>query len=473
MLPYLLAGLFIFSYVSTRVFTVPVTIDEAWTLYSFVRHPVWDIITAKNPSTNNHVLNTLLTKLTTVFSEKEFFLRLPNLLSLILYIYGSYMLTQMLVKNRLLAFAMFAMLLTNFTLLDFFGLCRGYGLSIGLMMISIAYLVKIVKSNEYPPSRQVHIILLTAALAFYANIAVLHVMGAIFLLTIIVLLQRRKENVFRAMRLPLLYSGGIGILAGLKLWKQFEGGEIFYGGSINFIDDTLASMMPDYTGLFFYRAHHVWVMNIAVALLVLAVLVHVIFWRGCKKEWYLFIPFVILVFCIVMTHVQFYMLGVLLPIGRIALYFYPLMVLTIFVAVQMLSDYAKWPALALGVALSLFSMWRFGAEMNISFQWLWWSDMYSKQVVTDIIANHKDATKARVFAAWPMDNSVNYYIEVYHNDKVQLSPCCTKPPDLQTIDSFDYLYLPDHADISQWPALEKVTSYHANALILYRNTGAQ
>src|SRR5690606_16688726 len=145
MLPYLLAGLFIFSYVTTRVFTVPVTIDEAWTLYSFVRHPVWDIITAKNPSTNNHVLNTLLTKLSTVFSEKEFFLRLPNLLSLILYIYGSYMLTQMQVKNRLLAFAMFAMLLTNFTLLDFFDFCSGYGLSIGLMMISIAYQVNIVK----------------------------------------------------------------------------------------------------------------------------------------------------------------------------------------------------------------------------------------------------------------------------------------------------------------------------------------
>lgn len=469
-LPYLLSGVFFFAYVTVRVFTIPLTIDEAWTLYSFVRHPVWDIITIKNPSTNNHILNTLLTKLTTVFSEKEFFLRLPNLLSLPLYIYGSYLLSRLLIQNRLLAFGMFLTLLTNYTLLDFFGLSRGYGLSIGLLIFSIAYLTKIAKDAIPPRSKHVHIILLCAAAAFYANIAVLHVTVAIFIITSFILYRRRSARpVISALRLPVLYTLAIALLGGIKLWKQYKQGEIFYGGGQNFIDDTLASMMSDYTGLLFFRDHHVWIMNIAVSLLGLAILVHIFFLR--RQQVHLFVPFAILIFSLVMTNVQFYLLNVPLPINRIALFFYPLMVLTLFVALQLVWTKTKHLPVVLGTVLTLFSLWRFGSEMNITRMNLWWMDMYSKQVVNDIIKDYTGTGKARVFASWPTDNTVNYYINIYHRDELAESPCCTRFSDLKNIDSFDYIYMHASDDENAFPGLKEIRYYHGAALILYRYEG--
>ncbi len=468
---YALTGLLIFVYVTIRVFTIPVTIDEAWTLYSFVRHPVWDIVTIKNPSTNNHILNTLLTKLTTVFSEKEFFLRLPNLLSLAGYIYGSYLLAKHLFSNRWLALAMFLTLLTHFTLLDFFGLCRGYGLSIGLLMLSVAYLVKIAKDSTPPRPEHVHIILLTATAAFYANIAVLHVMAAIILITSFILYRRRNsKSTLTVLRLPIIYALVIGVLGGLKVWKQYEGGEIFYGGGNNFVDDTLAGMMPDYTGYTFFAEHGIWIMNIAVALLVLSVLIHLVFIRTQKL--YLFIPFAILIFSLLMTNIQFYLLDVPLPVNRIALFFFPLMVLTIFTSLHILAGYIKPLAISIGVLLAMFGLWRFGSEMNFTKMNLWWMDMYAEQLVKDIAEDYSGPGKARVFANWPTDNSVNYYINIYHNDKLVESPCCTRFSDLKSIDSFDYIYMHASDDENAFPGMTEINTYHVDgSLILYRNDG--
>ncbi|MBW7913778.1 MAG: hypothetical protein H3C54_08815 [Taibaiella sp.] len=470
---YVLTGLLIFVYVTIRVFTIPVTIDEAWTLFSFVRHPVWDIVTIKNPSTNNHILNTLLTKLTTIFSEKEFFLRLPNLLSLAGYIWGSYLLAKQLMKNRVLAFAMFLTLLTHFTLLDFFGLCRGYGLSIGLLMLSIAYLVKITKDTTTPRQKHLHIILLTAAAAFYANIAVLHVMVAIFLITSVVLYLRRSSNsILTALRLPIVYAIIIGILGGLKLWKQYESGEIFYGGTGNFVDDTLASMMWDYTGNIYFTGHATWTMNIAVSLMVISIILHFVFIRRQKS--YQLIPFAILIFSLVMTNIQFYLLDVPLPINRIALFFFPLMVLTIFTSLQLIVPYSKPIALATAVFLALFGSWRFVSEMNFNKMSLWWMDMYSKQLVEDITKDYRGPGKARVFANWPTDNSVNYYINTYHKDKVAESPCCTRFADLKNIDSFDYIYMHAADDENAFPGMTQIRAYHVDgSLILYRNDSSR
>lgn len=470
---YCLIGVSIFTYVTVRVFTIPVTIDEAWTLYSFVRHPVWDIVTIKNPSTNNHILNTLLTKLTTVFSEQEFFLRLPNLLSLAGYIFGSYLLAKQLMNNRILAFTLFLVLLTNFTLLDFFGLCRGYGLSIGLLMLSIAYLVKITKDVTPPRQKHVHVILLTAAAAFYANIAVLHVMAAIFLITSAVLYRRRNgNNALTTLRLPIVYAVIIGILGGLKLWKQYESGEIFYGGASNFVDDTLASMMRDYTGNIYFTEHTTWTMNVAVALMVISIFLHLVFIR--RQKTYQLIPFAILIFSLAMTNIQFYILDVPLPINRIALFFFPVMVLTIFNSLQLIVAHSKPIALAAGVFLALFGSWRFVSEMNFNKMSLWWMDMYSKQLVDDIAKDYRGPGKARVFANWPTDNSVNYYINTYHKDKVTESPCCTRFADLKSIDSFDYIYMHAADDENAFPGMTQIRSYHVDgSLILYRNDSSR
>lgn len=474
-LPYLLAGIFVVVYVTIRVFTIPVTVDEAWTLYSFVRAPLWDVITIKEPSTNNHIFNTLLTKLTTVFSEKQFFLRLPNLLSLLLYVYASYILSQRLVTNKLLAFALYATLLTNFTLLDFFGLCRGYGLSVGMLVFAIAVLVRIIQDKSDIRNRDIHIVLFCATMAFYANIAVLHVMAAIVLVTGIVLYQRRQNiPVPKRLLLPAIYTIGIIILGGLKLWKQYSLGEIFYGGTKNFIDDTIYSLMQDYTGLVYFKEHYVWVMNITVSLMILSILLPITRIRRLNAAPELFVPVFILLFCVLMTNIQFYLLDVFLPINRIGIFFYPLIVISIFASFELVYKHAKPLLLVIALGIMSFSVWRFANEMNTSKMAFWWIDMYARDVVDDIAKDANEAAQPKIYAFWPSDNSVNYYVNIYHTGEMIESLCCTMFENLTNIEEYDYLYLRKSHDISDYPQFEKISAYHVDSsLILYKNTSKQ
>lgn len=468
-LPYLLAGIFVVIYVTIRVFTIPITVDEAWTLYSFVRAPLWDVITIKEPSTNNHIFNTLLVKLTTIFSEKQFFLRLPNLLSLLLYVYGSYILSKQLISNKLLAFALYATLLTNFTLLDFFGLCRGYGLSIGLLTFAMGLLVRNIQHEI--KNRDIHLILFSATAAFYANIAVLHVMAVVVLATGILLFTRNKhQSFFKRLQLPIIYTIAIIILGGLKLWKQYQLGEIFYGGSNNFIDDTIYTMMQDYTGLVFFNEHHSWVMNIAVSLMIFSTLVPILFIGKLSHQPAVFAPIFILLFCILMTNIQFYAMGVYLPINRIGLFFYPLVVISIFAAIQLLYAYAKPVCLIIGIGVMSFSIWRFASEMNTSKMSLWWIDMYSRAVVDDIAEDYKGLGKPKIYAFSPSDNAINYYVNVYHTGEIIETPCCTPYESLDSVEQYDYLYLSIHHDVSKYPQFVKIKAYHVDSsLVLYKN----
>lgn len=474
LLPYLLTGLFIFGYVFVRVFTIPITTDEAWTLYSFVRSPVWDIITIKNPSTNNHIFNTLLVKLTTVFSEKEFFLRLPNLLSLLLYLFGAYKLSHHLFDNKALRFLAFVALLSNFTLIHFFGLNRGYGLSMGLLMFSMAYLVQAVKEGGTPKNRRLHIILFCATMAFYANIAVLHVMAAILLATMLLLYYRGNGKLIKRMQLPITYSLMIGVLGGLKVYKQYKLGEIFYGGKANFIDDTMASMIRDITGHAYFNDHSTWGMNISVALTALAIVAPIILLKQVRRKAWLFLPAGILLFNLVMINFQFYVLDVLLPIERVAMFFFPLMILAIFSMLQLVYPYLKYASIVIALGVCAFLVPRFADNMSLHYMPFWWFDMYSEQVVNDIADDHNGEQKPKLYACWPTDNSFNYYVNIYHDGEFIESPCCTRFEQLEHPDQYDYLYIRTEHNISEYPEFKAIKRYHVDSsFILYKNTSAR
>lgn len=480
-LPYLILSLLAFGYVAIRTFKVPITVDECWTLYSYIRSSVWDIITIKYPSTNNHIFNSLLAKITTVFSEKEFFMRLPNLLSVPLYLYGSYKIAQLSFTNRILALAMFLALITNVTLMNFFGLCRGYGLSVGLLTIAIAYLLKIARQETPPAKRDLHIILFGTTMAFYANIAVLHVMAATILFTMIVLYYKQQDKpLLKRLQLPVVYSIIIIIFGGLKLLKQYNLGEIFYGGSNNFIDDTMATLMVDLAGdLMLKYESKIWIMNISVALVALSVITPLFFYKKIKQSPWMFIPWGVLVFNLVFINFQFYVLDVLLPINRIGIFFYPLMIMSIFIMLQLLQPYIKQLSVLLGVAICALTLRMFVVNMSLDYMSIWWFDMYSDKVVEDVIADyetggHPDNTHPTLFVAWPMDNSVNYYANIYHKGEIHESPCCTHFENAENLEIFHYVYVTKHNDMSAYPQFKKLRAYHPDSVyVIYKNMDKQ
>ena len=81
----LFTSLMISTYLILKSFLMSITSDEAYSFLNFVYvDDIFNISIA-----NNHFLNSLLIKLFTQFSNFEFFLRLPNLLFGLIYIYFS------------------------------------------------------------------------------------------------------------------------------------------------------------------------------------------------------------------------------------------------------------------------------------------------------------------------------------------------------------------------------------------------
>jgi hypothetical protein len=122
------AGLLVY-----RAAAQSITYDEAWTYLEFLTgswRQVWTDYTA-----NNHVLFTLLAKLSTaVLGVTELTLRLPTLLGAALYLASAIVLCRRMAGSRGMAFLGVAALALNPFVLDFLVAARGYGLALGLLL---------------------------------------------------------------------------------------------------------------------------------------------------------------------------------------------------------------------------------------------------------------------------------------------------------------------------------------------------
>ena len=103
--------LIIATFLTIKTYVTPFTYDEAYSYLSYVRTN--DLLTVN--IANNHLLNTILMGIFSIFGNSEFILRLPNLLSGFIYIYIGYRISTKL-NNSLL---ILIFILLNPTVFDF------------------------------------------------------------------------------------------------------------------------------------------------------------------------------------------------------------------------------------------------------------------------------------------------------------------------------------------------------------------
>ncbi len=126
-----------FCYVCMRAWLSPLVNDEAISFFHFIYPEEFFPFTDAYWTANNHFINSLLAWVFLQwFGVAEFSIRLPNLLAFILYLYFTYKIGARL-THPLLRLAFWLCLITPQPLLEFFGYCRGYGLSIAFMMGAI------------------------------------------------------------------------------------------------------------------------------------------------------------------------------------------------------------------------------------------------------------------------------------------------------------------------------------------------
>jgi len=118
-----------------RAATQAITIDEAATYILFVYNPEpghWV------GSTNNHVLNTMLMRLTTrLFGSTELTARLPALLGAAIYISACYRFCKRIGGGLLLQWASLVCLTFSPFIMDYLVAARGYSLALGFLMTAL------------------------------------------------------------------------------------------------------------------------------------------------------------------------------------------------------------------------------------------------------------------------------------------------------------------------------------------------
>lgn len=228
-------------YLCLRTINIPIINDEAITFFCFIK-PGQFLPFMSHWDANNHFLNSALSILfCNLFGNTEFTLRLPNLLSSIVYFYFLYKFASS-VKHPIIRWSFIITLLSANFLLEFFTLCRGYGISMALLLPALWFLIQYLKENK---TRHLFLCLLLFFLTISANLNFL-ISGIIIIgiLLLNVFLSKKifiKKNVFQA--LIIFFFGIIPIICFAKLIFIVRAkGLLYIGGTNGFIHDTLNSL---------------------------------------------------------------------------------------------------------------------------------------------------------------------------------------------------------------------------------------
>jgi len=196
---------FFLVFVSARAVRVPFTYDEAASYIRYIDTTVPSVFDTNLLSifnfevATNHFLNTALTKCSFLIGgANQLVLRLPNLLGYALYLGCAGLILRRL-PNPLIAAVAFLLLNLNPYLLDFFALSRGYGLSLGLLMGSLFFVLRFVQTRSAGRGDLVDLSrgLAMACAAVMANFALLNVYLSMLIVVVIAIAvsKRRAANV--------------------------------------------------------------------------------------------------------------------------------------------------------------------------------------------------------------------------------------------------------------------------------------
>jgi 4-amino-4-deoxy-L-arabinose transferase-like glycosyltransferase len=163
-------------------------------------------------SANNHILNTILFKASiSLFGLSDFAMRLPNLLAFLGSFYIAYKITQQHLTNPFSKMVLLAVLFLNPYVIDFYSLCRGYGLSMFFQLSSIYFLLTYLKWNKKSSLHYSFICLGLATLSLFTNAILFPVFG----LSLWIIRYKNLRSAKELILAPLVW----GLVTLVLIWK--------------------------------------------------------------------------------------------------------------------------------------------------------------------------------------------------------------------------------------------------------------
>ena len=234
-----------------------ITLDEATTYFWWVRaYSLW------SPVSNNHVLNSLLIRISThAFGTSVLTVRLPALLGAALYISICYFLCRSITDRFSIQFPVFLCLVYNPFILDFMVAARGYGLANAFLLAAIA--VPIWQRQAGGPSLRKSCALASLALglSFTANFSFAFVDTAVFLALVAWALRMRgTDSPVRVLGFCMVPGLFVALLIGGYPIIHMPREELWIGAHSlremwrSLIEVSLHQLSPRYQGSQWYKA---------------------------------------------------------------------------------------------------------------------------------------------------------------------------------------------------------------------------
>jgi hypothetical protein len=481
----LMIGFFFLFYIGNRADKLSMTHDESSTT-NVVDGTYSDIMFAPSMfgSANNHILNSLLLKKSVqVFGWHEWSIRLPNVLSFILYFLAIVFFVGNLSSNNWIRLAAIVFLCASHFLLDYFSLARGYGIAMGFEMMSLYFLMRFFTTKK---TNLLFWSFLLAALAAYANFTWLNIFLAQWLVfNLVLLLEKKKESIglFVTNMLKLNVSPLVVIVSlTVFIYKPIgflRGNDEFKWGA----DTWLTSFHSFVSNLHYSRSDYVVMYDTRIFLLksVLAI----IFFAGCfllfqrifRDRWkqvktfpyYALLISVLLVAVLILSTVlQRHLLNTYYIDGRKALLYVPVLLVLFAGLITWLEQYYHvagktiWFLVYTTGLIHLVSIFNFYSCNE------WWYDASSKMAYQFIINDNNSQPKTTA-VNWLFSQSMDYYNKRVFNNAI---PVLQKTNVLRNFNDINYLYVLGDEIRNVPPQFKPVKRYLWDRFILKRDSVA-
>jgi hypothetical protein len=428
--PLVLLAIFALIWAVIRACVQAVVIDEAETFDVFAGRPSpshWE------PASNNHVLSSLLIRLSTLMlGPSHVSLRLPALFGTLLYICAAYWLAQALSGETRVRIPAFVCLVYNPLVSDFFTVGRGYSLALAGLLASVALSLWAEKrrlaGESFPLERSIAISSALLGVSFSANFSFAFVdFAALGLLSIWAFwIAPQKVRALAAAILPMLAVTGF--FCSWTLW-HWPAGQLWDGATS--LTETFLSLVRAstyqlnpyivnpllYPWLQWFQVHAL-VPVVGIALVVQLVFCLIAARRGDMQVRWLWmvagaavIPLVISLVVHSAAH-QFF--GLLLPRGRTAIYYVPQVTLLIAAMVAMPAS-SLWArrsrVFALGTLWVLAGFYVLSMRLTFTQEWQYLADVKDAYWALEYLSRAHHVHD--VASSWRYGSSLNFYRRRY------------------------------------------------------------
>lgn len=461
----------LFAVVVLKALKMAVTHDEAYTYLYYVKQTWAGILLYKPPHIpNNHILNTLLIKVSTgLFGLSAFTLRLPNILFSVMYFWYAAAIgkTFRFPAIQVMAYLILVMQIFFF---DFFPLARGYGMGLALSLASLYHL------HQYRELNNGHHIwrtLIFGAFAVYANFTFLYAyLGLITLLVILWVAEYQKnEKPIGILLRPVIIVTAILTLFVFIPLRNISGS--LFGADSNFWDSSAGTLIWSLSYGQFPESMSILKFVLAIILLVGAILwITDVFKNKEDGEfWFYKEILMLLVITAVGQIMQHYLLGTEFLVGRTTLVYAPMLLVFFLFLFQRMRGFEPWGEklqTTLNAVLLALLIFNFKAiDFKDTFEWAY--DAGHKELLKDLKQQKETLglEQVKLGINWLYEPSLNFYREA---EELSWLEKLNRDGAENTAAHFYYLKGDKDLDLikaAEEKSWQKINQYESGAILYY------